>query len=114
MRTDDQNTIPPVTYLVECYWPGVTRAGVFAAIRRAHAAAADISRTGRRVELVRSTFVPGDEAVLCVFEASSPEDIAEANSRAGVRFDRISAAVDVAGEGQKTCSRGAGKRNGEP
>lgn len=91
-------------YLVECYWPGVTAAAVFDAIRRAHAAAADITGGGRRVQLVRSTFVPGDEAVLCLFEAASPEDVAEANTRAGVLFDRISLAVDVV-DGQRTTRR---------
>lgn len=84
------------TYLVECYWPGVTRAAVCEAIGRAYAAAAEISGAGRRVRLVHSTFVAGDEAVLSLFEAVSAQAVREANEQAGLSVDRISMADDVA------------------
>ncbi len=84
------------TYLVECYWPGITHAAVSEAIDHAHAAAAKISATGRHVRLVHSTFVAGDEAVLNLFEGVSADAVREASEQAGLSVDRISPADDVA------------------
>ena len=95
MEVSRKETPKPATYLVECYWPGVTRATVCEAIGRAHAAAVEISGTGRPVRLIHSTFVAADEAVLSVFEAGSAHAVREASERAGLSVDRISIADDV-------------------
>ena len=95
MQTHPEQRVVPVTYLVESYWPGVTREAVDEAIGRAHAAAAEISRTGRHVRLVHSTFVADDEAVLSIFEAVSEEAAREASEEAGLSVARISPAEDV-------------------
>ncbi len=90
-----EGTPVPGTYLVECYWPGVTQAAVSRAVGDAHAAAAKISATGRHVRLVHSTFVAEDEAVLNLFEGISADAVREASEQAGLSVDRISIADDV-------------------
>ena len=49
---------------------------------------------GSGVRHVRTTFVPGDETVLHVFEAPSAEVLADAGRVAGLEFDRIVKAFD--------------------
>jgi hypothetical protein len=83
------------TFLVERYWPGITAETLAAAISRGQRAADELTREGRTVRYVLCTFVPGDEAVLCLWEAASAEEVAEANERAEFPFDRIVEAVPL-------------------
>ena len=76
-------------YLVESY------------VAPSPAAAADARQRAQRtaeaglgVEYVRTTFVPGDETVLHLFDAPSQETLDEAGRRAGLEFDRIVEVVD--------------------
>ena len=94
MHKSHEPTPVSATYLAECYWPGVTRTALTEAIGRAHAAAEQITRSGRGIRLVRSTFVPADEAVLSLFQAVSPEAVRDATEQAGFPADRISVAED--------------------
>jgi hypothetical protein len=48
---------------------------------------------GRAVRYLRSTVVPADEALLCVFEAGSEELVRDLYARAGVPFERLSVAI---------------------
>ena len=48
---------------------------------------------GKEIEHVRSTLVPEQETVFCIFEAESPALVAELNERADFRYDRIDEAV---------------------
>jgi hypothetical protein len=82
-------------YLVEHYWPGITRERLQDATRRLRSAAAAIARDGKDIRYLRSTLVPGDEVALVVFAASSAELVAEAYARAGVSYDRIVAALEL-------------------
>lgn len=88
------------SYLVERYWPGVTSELHAAAVRRGRLAAAELRGEGRVVTYVRSTLVPEQETVLCVFEADSPDVVRELNERADIPLDRITEAVPVAAEVQ--------------
>ena len=54
-----------------------------------------MEREGKPVRHVRATIVPVDESFLCVFEAPPEELVREADARAGVPFERISAAISV-------------------
>lgn len=85
----------PSTFLVERYWPDVTRETLAAAVERGLAAQEDMSREGRRVYHLRTTLMPDDEAVFSLFEADSAEDVAELNRRADFPFDRIAQAVPI-------------------
>lgn len=86
------------TYLVEHYWPGVTRGDFEAAAERVRAAAAELEREGRRVRYLHSTFVPDDEAAFCVFEAESQKEVGEVYARASVVYERLLPAVEMRGE----------------
>ena len=51
---------------------------------------------GHQVDFVRSTFVPEQETVLCLFEAETLELVTELNDRADFPYDRIAEAVAIA------------------
>lgn len=77
------------TFLVERYWPGLTKDQFTAAERRIRRAVRDLVRAGAAIRLVSSTFIPAEEVVLSVFEASGEEAVIDVNVRSGVRFDRV-------------------------
>ena len=85
-------------YLVEHYSPGMTVDGLGCRATRVREAAVAMGGEGRAVRYLRSTIVPADEALLCVFEAGSEELVREVFARAGVPFERLS--VAIADEGQ--------------
>ena len=41
------------------------------------------------MRFVRSVFIPEDEACLCVYQASSGEDVREAARRAGLHVEHV-------------------------
>jgi hypothetical protein len=94
-RRDDElsRLRPDVTqsYLVESYAAG---AGVDDQRRRARQAA-DV---GVGVRYIRTMFLPGDETLLHVFEAASPEALHEAARVAALPYERIVEAVERSSE----------------
>jgi hypothetical protein len=80
-------------YLVEHYAPGFTVDGLGCWAARVRETAVAMRSEGRAVRYLRSTIVPADEALLCVFEADSEELVREVYKRAGVPFERLSAAI---------------------
>jgi hypothetical protein len=83
------------TYLVEHFRPGLGAEELRRYASRVHDIADEMEHEGKPVHHVRSTIVPGDEFFLCIFEAASEELVREAYARAGITFERISAAVTV-------------------
>jgi hypothetical protein len=81
------------TYVVECFWPGVSEADVHALDERAEAAAAALAGDAARVEYLGSILVRDDEVVLCLFEGS-PEAVRLAAERAAIPFERLLEASD--------------------
>ncbi|HWC15300.1 MAG TPA: hypothetical protein VG929_12025 [Actinomycetota bacterium] len=90
MGATEQKAAVPMMYLVECYWPGVTRTAADAALGRVRAAAAEISLTQSRVRVIRATFLPADEALLTLFEAFCADAVLDATEQGGLTADRIS------------------------
>jgi hypothetical protein len=84
-------------YLVEHYRPGWDVAQLTSCIARVRQTVLEMERAGEPVHYVRSTIVPNDEAFLCVIEAPSEEVVGGAYARAGVPFERITAAISVDG-----------------
>jgi Protein of unknown function (DUF4242) len=82
-------TDPVSTFLVERYWPGTSAAEVRSAVARETRSADELRQAGRPVRYLRSTFMPAEDALLCLFEAGSSEEVADVNRRASVPFDRI-------------------------
>ena len=75
------------TYFVECYWPGVSRAKLTAAVDRLD---------DDQVRCLDTILVTADEIVLCVVEAPSETEIRIAASRAGLPQERVVECVQVA------------------
>jgi Protein of unknown function (DUF4242) len=75
------------TYLVECYWPGVDREAVQAAM----------ARTGGEedVHCVDSILIPEDEIVLCVFEGPSANAVRDASLRSGLPSERVTRSIHI-------------------
>jgi hypothetical protein len=81
------------TYLVECFWPGVTREGVKAANTRARKRAAALRREGSSLRFLGSLLIPTDEVVFFQFRAASSEEVVRASREAELPFDRVAASV---------------------
>jgi Protein of unknown function (DUF4242) len=80
-------------YLVEHYSPGMTADGLGCWAARVRETAIAMGSEGRAVRYLRSTIVPADEALLCVFEADSEDLVREVYARSGVPFERLSLAI---------------------
>lgn len=76
-------------FIVERYWPGVTEADV----RLVGAVLRQVG--GPTVTYLGSILIPGDEVVLCRFEAATPAQVKAVSELAGLRCDRLVAAVFV-------------------
>jgi hypothetical protein len=87
------------TFLVEHYWPGVTARQFGDAAERVRAGAERLAADGEHIRYLHSTLVPEDEAAFCVFEAASQALVEDAYRSAGVRFERIVAAVETVSDG---------------
>jgi len=75
------------TFMVECYWPGITEAQVREILERPGLAGHPPGQ--REIHLLGSLLVPSDGMVIFLFEGASPSAIREAASLADVPFDRI-------------------------
>ena len=77
-----------VSYVAECYWPGVTQAALADALDRAEAASRELRRGGCDVTVQGAILLATDETVFCLFDGREA-DIRAASELAGVPFDRI-------------------------
>jgi uncharacterized protein DUF4242 len=75
------------SYVVESYAGGNVVEDHRARARRA-------AELGTGIRYVRTTFLPGDETILHVFEAASREALLEAARDAALPYDRIVEAVE--------------------
>jgi len=76
------------SYLVECYWPGVSHDKLVSMGNRALAASEELRRQGRDVALVEAILVPADETVFCLFTGCE-RDVRTVSARAGVPLERL-------------------------
>jgi hypothetical protein len=84
------------SYLVECYWPGVSEEALVKAARRARRAASELRRDGGDVDFLSSILVPADETVFCLFEGCEA-DVRAASEQAGMPFERVLESLHVDG-----------------
>ena len=84
-----------MVYVVERYLPGLDQRQLVRLLGKLGKVTDDLRREGMRVRYLGSTIVPGDEACFCQFDGPSEAAVVEANTRAGVPFDRIVEAVTV-------------------
>jgi hypothetical protein len=81
-------------YLVERYAAGID-AGELG--ERLGAATASLRAEGSDVAWLLSIVLPSEDGCLCLFEASSADEVARANERAAVPYDRLVERVELAG-----------------
>jgi hypothetical protein len=84
--------------MVERSLPGITIEAPKDAATRAKHTTAQMTEQGTPVRYLRSTYVPAEAKVFCLFEGPSVEVIREANERAQIPFDRIHEAMFVLSE----------------
>jgi hypothetical protein len=84
-----------MVYVVERYLPGLTRANLLPGLSKLERAIEELRGESASVRYLGSTIVLEDEACFCQFEAPSEAEVAEANRRAGLPFDRIVPALLV-------------------
>ncbi len=82
-------------YMVERDLPGVSLEQLAAAQKRAIQTGKELTAEGKDVRYIRSTFVPGEQRCMCLFEAQDPDYVREANERAQIPFTRIVPARDL-------------------
>jgi hypothetical protein len=78
-----------ITFMAECFWPGVTRQKVADAGERTRQAAGVLTAHGRSSRYVGSILVPSDEIALCLFEAPSDAAATALGEAAAIPFERI-------------------------
>jgi hypothetical protein len=76
------------SYLLECYWPGISEERIVATAHRTRKAAAALRRQGAAVDFLSSILIPVDETVFWLFEGLEA-DIRMASLHAGVPFERV-------------------------
>lgn len=82
-------------YMVERDLPGVKMEQLAAAQKAAIEAGKELTAQGKQVRYIRSTFVPGENKCMCLFEAANQENVREANERAKIPFTKIVPAMDL-------------------
>ena len=65
-----------------------------AAIEEARERARSMPEQNALIRYVRTTFLPGDETILHVFEAPSAAALTRAGERVGLNYERIAEAVE--------------------
>lgn len=92
-------------FVVERYLPGTSLDEVSRELEGVRAAAAVLSTKAVFVRHLSSIFVPEEESCTCLFEASSPDAVGEANSRASFDFARVIQGVHLRGGDGRSRSR---------
>jgi Protein of unknown function (DUF4242) len=92
-QTQEYKQMP--VYMVERDLPGIQMEELADAQKRAIAVGKELTAEGHDVRYIRSTFVPGENKCMCLFEAANPDYVREANERAQIPFTRIVPAEDL-------------------
>ena len=82
-------------YMVERDLPGITLEQSGGAQKAAIETSQEFTSKGKQVRYIRSTYVPGDSKVMCLFEAAGQQLIEEVNQAANIPFTRVVEAMDL-------------------
>ena len=82
-------------YMVERDLPGITLEQLGGAQKAAIETSQEFTCKGKQVRYIRSTYVPGDSKVMCLFEASGQQLVEEVNQAANIPFTRVVEAMDL-------------------
>jgi len=82
-------------YMVERDLPGITLEQLGGAQKAAIDTSAKFTNGGKPVRYIRSTYVPGEARVMCLFEAPNAQRVKDVNEAAQIPFNRIVEALDL-------------------
>ena len=82
-------------YMVDRTLPGITMDQLVAAQKAAIETSRRFTEEGQPVRYIRSTYVPGESHVMCLFESASAALVGDVNKAAGIPFSRILEAHDL-------------------
>lgn len=82
-------------FVGESYPVGVSRESLTAATRRARLVAAQMRAEGSQIRFVKSTFMPADDGLMCLFDATSADLVMELSRRAELPIERVLEAVEL-------------------
>jgi hypothetical protein len=82
-------------YMADRDLPGITLEQLAAMQKAAIETSQRYSAAGQPVRYIRSTWVPSEAHVMCLFEAANAELVRSVNEAAGIPFRRIVQAVDL-------------------
>lgn len=82
-------------YMVQRSLKGISMEQLGAAQKAAIAKAGEMTKAGRPVQYLRTTFVPSEGCCMCLFEAGSAADVEQLNREAQIPFDRVVEALDL-------------------
>ncbi len=82
-------------YMVERDLPGITLEQLGGAQMAVIETSQEFTSKGKQVRYIRSTYVPGDSKVMCLFEASGQQLVEEVNQAANIPFTRVVEAMDL-------------------
>jgi hypothetical protein len=82
-------------YLVERYWPGVTRELLLKALERSGRAMEEMTGEGTAIRDISCTLIPCEEVVFSLYEAPSASAVQQLNERAVIPVSRIVEAIAV-------------------
>lgn len=83
-------------YMVERNLAGVGMQALAAAQRAAIDTAQGMQAEGKAISYLRTTFVPGDGRCMCLFEGESADQVAALNEQAGLPYERVVEAMNLA------------------
>jgi hypothetical protein len=95
-----------MTFMAECFWPGVTVEKVTDVGERIRHAARAIGPAARAGRYIGSILVPGDEIALCLFEAPSKATASQLEQQAGIPSERVLQVVHLPALNERTDVRG--------
>ena len=82
-------------YMADRDLPGITVEQLAAAQRAAIDTSQQFTAEGKPVRYIRSTFVPGEDHVMCLFEAPNADLVKQVNDTAGIPYKRVIEAMDL-------------------
>jgi len=82
-------------YMVERKLPGITMEQLGAAQKAAIDTGKRYTAEGKPVRYIRSTYVPEEARVMCLFEAPNADLVAKLNDEAKIPYTRIVEAADL-------------------
>jgi hypothetical protein len=82
-------------FMVERNLKGISMEDLGGAQKAAIAKAGEMRAAGTDISYIRSTFAPNDGRCMCLFEASSPEDVKRLNDECGLPYHSVVEAMDL-------------------